>query len=93
MAASGGQKPDVNCGCAGHGNARPGHDHCGIPDAKDLRAALYGWAFHAANRSIIKLSGDQDRTATAFTPNRRGYARPFPSAKDLQDLLALASSY
>jgi len=31
----------------------------GMPDATTLRAALYGWAFHTANRSAGKLGGDQ----------------------------------
>jgi integrase len=30
----------------------------GMPDARTVRAALYGWAFHTANRSATGLSGD-----------------------------------
>lgn len=31
----------------------------GMPDAATLRAALYGWAFHTANRSASQLVGDE----------------------------------
>ena len=36
----------------------------GTPDAKTLHSALYGWAFHTANRSATKLSGDEAAAIT-----------------------------
>ena len=37
----------------------------GMPDAGQLRAVLYGWAFHTANRQSVQLDGD-DETALAW---------------------------
>src|SRR5262249_24292129 len=37
----------------------------GRPEARTLRAVLYGWAFHKANRESMKLSGP-DRAALAL---------------------------